>query len=310
MQFYKSINRSAGLSRRECKHKNPCFCALCPGKPRPTPITHVLPRCRHLSGPAPLPHACSSAACAGPGSGGTFPGGQWGHPWRGRDRARKPLRYPAQPCIALATTTAVQGSARCQRQAAGSGCGQGVQAGCCRSWCHVGTLLGISPCVRGAVGCKGQSAECAERKCPCQEGDWGREMRRRRRLGDTWGKRRAAERGCSPAAPHPGAFLPLWLQLFSQTSSQSSDGMCTLPENGAARGSRVATRSCPGFGVGPWHPPGALGAGASSGAGCARLGGWFFAPFFPEGELILTEQTKKEGSANETQMNLGWLRGC
>lgn len=49
---------------------------------------------------------------------------------------------------------------------------------------------------------------------------------------------------------------------------------------------------------------------ASSWAGRAGPGGWFFALFFPEGELILTEQTKKEGSANETQMNLGWLRGC
>lgn len=35
---------------------------------------------------------------------------------------------------------------------------------------------------------------------------------------------------------------------------------------------------CPGFGVSPSCAPGGLGARASSGAGCAGPGGWFFAP--------------------------------
>lgn len=63
-------------------------------------------------------------------------------------------------------------------------------------------------------------------------------------------------------------------------------------------------------GLGPLRPLGAPRARAVAGRAVPGQEGGSSLPYFPGGELILTEQTKEEGSANETQMNLGWLPGC
>lgn len=159
-----------GLSRCERKHKNPWFCLLCLGKPHPPPITHVLPRCRYLSGPAALSHARGSVASVlGTRSredGGVTRGGAG-------TQLGNPPRYPARPRItpaAAATAAATQSSARCRRQAAGSG-GAGRRRG--QGAAGPGEAWGCSPRVWGAVGRKGQRAEAPEEETSMPGGEPG-----------------------------------------------------------------------------------------------------------------------------------------
>lgn len=174
-----------------------------------------------------------------------------------------------------------------------------------------GDALGHLALGAGCCGMQGAADRNARvGKIHGRRGDWGREAAWRH-FGELAVGRDGSEegqRGAAAPSPCSGAF-----PLLGRSSSRRAAMGREFGEWrgwGERRPCPAASRwGCPGFGLGPSPLPGpGSAAGRLCWEGRVVLPSFFF--FFPGGELILTEQTKKESSANETQMNLGWLRGC